>query len=184
MNGPAPDNNREGIPAVREAVAKGDMDALYKALTVRQRRFCEEYVIDYDGTAASIRAGYSPKWADRQAHLLLKHEGIATYIDHLTRSKEAKIVSVNPDYVIQKVLTGIDKAENNNNLTAFFRGLELLARHLGMLTDKTEITGKDGGAIQTQVIQQEAENFTNLLKQLALRAEKEPSPKVLTKERE
>ena len=32
-------------------------------LTDKQRRFCEEYVIDNNATQAAIRAGYSPKTA-------------------------------------------------------------------------------------------------------------------------
>jgi len=32
-------------------------------LTAKQRRFCEEYLIDLNATQAAIRAGYSPKTA-------------------------------------------------------------------------------------------------------------------------
>lgn len=166
---------QKGIPKVRKAVEENDIVSLYKGLTVRMRRFAEEYVIDFDGKAAAIRAGYATKWADRQAHLLLRHEGVAAYIDSLSRTKENKIVSVDPDYVIQRVLEiiGKDGAKDSDRL----RGLELLARHLGMFVDRTELTGKDGGPLETRVVEQEAQNFTNLLKQLADRASKtEPVP--------
>jgi len=36
-------------------------------LTARQERFCQEYVIDLNGTQAAIRAGYSKKTAVEQA---------------------------------------------------------------------------------------------------------------------
>ena len=40
------------------------------ALTDKQKRFCEEYLIDLNATQAAIRAGYSPKTdpAPRGAH--------------------------------------------------------------------------------------------------------------------
>lgn len=144
------------------------MNALAKALTVRQRRFCEEYILDFNGSAAAVRAGYSPKYADRQAYQLLKqHDGCIAYIDHLTRSKEAKIMSVNPDYVIQRVMAIINnhEAKDGDKL----RGLELLARHLGMFIDRTEITGKDGGAIETKKIAEDAADFARAIADMVKR---------------
>lgn len=38
-----------------------------KILTPKQERFCEEYVVDLNGTQAAIRAGYSEKTAQEQA---------------------------------------------------------------------------------------------------------------------
>jgi phage terminase small subunit len=166
------DISRPASPGVRAALEKGDMDAVYDALTIRQRRFCEEYVIDYNGKAAAMRAGYATKWADRQAQNLMLNPGISGYIDHLTRSKEAKIVAVNPDYVIQQVTEIIGKpgAKDSDRL----RGLELLAKHLGMFIERQEITGKDGGPLEIeQKAQEDAQSFTNLLRQLRDRAQKE-----------
>jgi phage terminase small subunit len=98
-----------------EAVAAKDEDAVYNTLTTRQRRFAEEYVIDYNGQAAAIRAGYSTKHPDKQATALLKNEGIAFLIDCLTRSKTAKIVSVDPDYIIQQVLQIISEPRSQEH---------------------------------------------------------------------
>lgn len=148
-------------------------DEVYEALTIRQRRFCEEYVLDFNGAAAAIRAGYSPAYPDRQAHLLIKNPKISAYIDHLTRSKEAKIMSINPEYVIQKVTEIIHKedARDGDKL----RALELLARHLGMFIERTEVTGKDGGAIaiEQRKVEEEARHVTDMLKNLRDRAKKD-----------
>lgn len=164
-------DTRPARKAINKALAKGNVEKVRQALTPRQRRFCEEYVLDFNATAAAIRAGYATKWADRQAHLLMKNEGVAFLIDELSRSKEAKIMSIDPDYVLQRITAIINKegARDGDKL----RGLELLARHLGMLTDKTEITGKDGEAIriEQQRVNQESENFLNLVKRLTERAE-------------
>jgi phage terminase small subunit len=175
------DYGRPSKAAVRKAVEKGDIRAVKLALTPRQRKFCEEYNLDFNATAAAIRAGYSPKYADRQAHLLMLNEGVAMYIDDLARSKEAKVVSVDPDYIIQRITAIVNKegARDGDKL----RGLELLARHLGMFIERTEISGRDGEAIQIEKreIQQEAEAFRNLMEQLRERAEheneKESDPK-------
>jgi phage terminase small subunit len=144
------DVNRPARKSTQEAIASGDMEALYASLTVRQRRFCEEYVIDYNGKAAAIRAGYATKFADRQATQLLDNTGVAAFIDHLTRSKEAKITAVDPDYVIQQVVAIIGKpgAKDGDRL----RGLELLAKHLGMFIERTELTGKDGGPLEMKKV--------------------------------
>ena len=40
------------------------------ALTDKQKRFCEEYLIDLNATQAAIRAGYSPKTAEQTASRL------------------------------------------------------------------------------------------------------------------
>lgn len=40
-------------------------------MTEKQKRFTEEYLIDLNATQAAIRAGYSPKNADKIGHELL-----------------------------------------------------------------------------------------------------------------
>lgn len=161
------DASRPESAAVRRALAKQDIEALKLALTPRQRAFAHEYVVDFNGAAAVVRAGYVTKYPDRQAYTLLQHKGVAFLIDHLNLSKAAKVTAITPEYVLQRVTEIISKdtAKDGDKL----RGLELLARHLGMLTDRTEITGKDGEAIQLETkqrVEEEAQHFTNMLEQL------------------
>lgn len=160
------DPKRPPSEAVRRAIEKDDMDALYAALSPRQRLFCKEYVVDFNGSAAAIRAGYSMNYPDRQAHLLLMNPGVARYIEHLQASKEAKLVSVSPDYLIQRLMDimnrpGVRTADE-------LRAVEMAMKHLGMFIDRQEITGKDGDAIriEQQRVDEEAQNFTRLMKQL------------------
>jgi hypothetical protein len=125
-----PHNSKRPEPArIRKALEAQDIQAVIAGLTTRQRHFAEEYVVDFNGMAAAIRAGYSPQWADRQAHVLTKHEGIKAYIDHLSKSKEAKIVSIDPDYLIQKVHEIIMKENARDG--DVLRALELLMKHKG-----------------------------------------------------
>lgn len=152
---------------LERAIEAKDGKALRKLLTVRELAFCEEYVIDFNGKAAAIRAGYAPKWADRQANLIKDRPGVRAYIDILTQSKAAKIMSVTPEYLIQRVTTIVNAegARDGDKL----RGIEMLMRHLGMFVDKTEITGRDGDAIriESQRIEEESNSVVNLLKSMS-----------------
>lgn len=147
------------------AIAADDIEEVIRCLSVRQRRFAEEYVIDFNGTAAAIRAGYATKWADRQSHLLRNNKGVSFYIDHLTKTKVNKIMSVDPDYVIQRVTAIIDGSTRDGDK---LRGLELLARHLGMFTDKAEITTIDPAK---EAEAEAAREFTALMRQLQDRSD-------------
>lgn len=44
----------------------------YNQLPNKRRKFVDEYVVDFNGAQAAIRAGYSPNGADRQAEFLLR----------------------------------------------------------------------------------------------------------------
>lgn len=156
-----------GIEIFRE---EGNIEPLRHSLSPRQRAFCEEYIVDFNASAATIRAGYSHKWSDRQGSLLMKNEGVAAYIDYLTGSSAAKITAVDPDYVIQKVTEIITKAGSRDGDK--LRGLELLARHLGMFVDKVE-SKVTVDTVERQRTEEEANNFTNALKALRDRAVKE-----------
>lgn len=50
-------------------------------MTDRQKRFCDEYLIDCNATQAAIRAGYSPKTAYSIGEENLKKPELKTYID-------------------------------------------------------------------------------------------------------
>jgi phage terminase small subunit len=49
-------------------------------LTAKQKRFCDEYLIDLNATQAAIRAGYSEKTAMEQGYQLLQKTSVAEYI--------------------------------------------------------------------------------------------------------
>lgn len=173
------DSSRPSPKAIKKALEKGDMKRLAEALSVRQRRFAEEYIIDFNGSAAAIRAGYAPTYSDRQAHILLHHEGVAALIEHLTRERAGRLEAVLDDnYVIQGIMNVIADAERAGDK---LRGYELCARILGMLRDRQEITGKDGEAIEINNLktEEEARKFTEILKGLADRANDKPNLKVV-----
>lgn len=155
-----------GVEIFRE---EGNIEPLRSALSHRQRAFCEEYIVDFNGTAAVIRAGYAPDYADRQAHILKMNMGVSAYIDYLSTSKEAKIAAVTPDYVIQQITSVIHKQDVKDGDK--LRALELLARHLGMFIERVE--SKTTIDIQEkQKIEEDASDFVNHLKSLQKKDDK------------
>lgn len=64
------------------------------ALTPKQQRFVEEYLIDLNGTQAAIRAGYSAKTANEQAARLLANASISAAV---AAGKEARSIKTGID---------------------------------------------------------------------------------------
>lgn len=52
-------------------------------MTLKERRFCLEYLVDYNGARAAVAAGYSEKTAAAMAVKLLKKPHIKSYVDKM-----------------------------------------------------------------------------------------------------
>lgn len=59
------------------------------SLRLQQRKFCVEYVKDFNGTQAAIRAGYAAHSAEVTASKLLRIPKVADFIADLTDAAEA-----------------------------------------------------------------------------------------------
>lgn len=125
-------------------------------LSAKQERFCREYILDYNGTQAAKRAGYSEKSAYSQAGRLLKNAEILARVREL-QHEQVERISVSADYVVLKLMETREKCmepvpvlDSNGNQTGEYtfdskgalRALELLGRHLGMFDDRLKITAK------------------------------------------
>jgi len=73
-----------------------------KPLSPKQLRFCREYVIDYNGTQAAIRAGYSKKTATEQASQLLIKLNIQEEVLRL-KSLQYKRLQMSADEVLAEL---------------------------------------------------------------------------------
>ena len=151
-----------------EAIKEGDPQKVIDTLTDKQKRFCEEYLVDLNATQAVIRAGYDTRHPNKVAYQLTNNPAVRLAIDAL-KAERHKNSDVTKDLVLRGIQKIIRKAEENNNLTAALRGYEMLAKHLGMFVDRTEISGPDGEAIHVkeEQVKQNAEDFTNKIVQLA-----------------
>lgn len=79
------------------------------ALTDKQKRFCDEYLIDTNATQAAIRAGYSEKTARQAGAENLSKPYIREYIDErMEEQQSAKIASAQE---VMEYLTSVIRGE-------------------------------------------------------------------------
>jgi len=83
-----------------------------KKLTVKQQRFCDEYLIDLNATQAAIRAGYSEKTAKVIASENLSKPNIKEYIENRMKEKEKNLIA-DQDEVLQ-YLTSVLRGESES----------------------------------------------------------------------
>ncbi|SEI98662.1 phage terminase small subunit [Azotobacter beijerinckii] len=169
------------------------------ALTPKQQRFVDEYLIDLNATQAAIRAGYSEKTAKIIAAQNLSKLNIRIAIDGRMKDRErrteitqdrvlqelAKIgfsdirhaVEWGPEVMIVDEETGETAVSNGvvlipsskidpdtsaaiSEISQTAQGLKIklhdkraalvdIGRHIGMFKDRVEVTGKDGGPLQS-----------------------------------
>jgi phage terminase small subunit len=123
------------------------------ALTPKQQRFVEEYLIDLNATQAAIRAGYSKKNADKIGSQLLGKTRVAASIRD-AQEKRTRRTEITADYVLTTIRETVEALLNDRekNAANIFKGSELLGKHIKLFTDKHEITGADSGPIQITVV--------------------------------
>lgn len=128
---------------------------LMEGLNDRQRRFCEEYVIDLDRERAAIAASYSADTAYAQGTQLLQKLHVIEYVSLLQKQRALRS-KINSDYVLEVIaetiersrgltVTEIDDEGNPKNIKEYkydpknaLKGAELIGKHLAMFTDVTE----------------------------------------------
>lgn len=72
-----------------------------KKLSLQRLLFCKEYIIDFNGTQAAIRAKYSKKTARSQAQRLLTNDDIQKEIQRLIK-KRSKKLDITAERVLQE----------------------------------------------------------------------------------
>ena len=127
-------------------------------LTAKQRRFCDEYLIDLNATQAAIRAGYSEKNARNIASENLAKPNIKAYIDERMAEKESQLIATQDE--VLKQLTSVLRGESQSTEIVVegtgdgcseartlkkepsekdrLRAAELLGKRYGLYTDKVD----------------------------------------------
>lgn len=131
------------------------------AVTPKQQRFCDEYLIDCNATQAAIRAGYSAKTAYSIGEENLRKPDIREYIDErLEKMQSKKIASAEE---VMQYLTSVMRGEEMEEVIVVegmgdgyssarsvdksvgarerIKASELLAKRYGLLTDKIGVQG-------------------------------------------
>lgn len=125
-------------------------------MTEKQKRFCEEYIVDCNATQAAIRAGYSEKTAYSIGQRLLKKVEVQDYIEELRQTvKNSRIADATEiQEKLMAILRGEDKEEkayidadgeqisyNVINQSNQLKSAELLAKMQGAFLNRVELDG-------------------------------------------
>jgi len=108
-------------------------------MNAKQIRFCEEYVKDYNGAKAAIRAGYSEKTARSIASEHLTKPDIQNYIQQL-QEELLKQCRVETHVVLSKLMQEATNYDNPGSTRV--QALGLLGKHIGLFTDRVEHSGE------------------------------------------
>ena len=130
-------------------------------VTGKQRRFCDEYLIDQNGTQAAIRAGYSKKTARQIADQLLSKLDIRSYIDDQLEKMHDKTIADAEE--VLRYLTSVVRGESESEIVVVeatgdglseaknvkkapdekdkLKAAELLGKRYGLYSDKVNLTG-------------------------------------------
>ncbi len=100
------------------------------SLTDKQLRWVGEYLVDLNGAAAAVRAGYSAKCARSIAHENLTKPDILAVLRERQSAMAVELQITRQD-VIQGVLAGIEAARVQQSPAVMIRGYAELARLLG-----------------------------------------------------
>ena len=135
-------------------------------LTEQKIQFCFEYVIDFNASRAGIAAKYSKKTAAASASRLLKSVNVMKAIRRIIEFRLPDR-ELSEEYVIQNLMEIVERcmqrapvmvrqgrqyaqmkdAEGRDvwqfNSAGANKALETLARHLGMLNDKLDVSLSD-----------------------------------------
>lgn len=127
------------------------------ALTDKQVKFIDEYMIDMNATAAYLRAGYdcSEEAARRAGSRLLTNVDIRTELDKRQKVMQEK-TGISVEWVLERLTTLADRCmqaeavtDREGNQTGEWKfdssgankALESIGKHLGMFKDKVEHSG-------------------------------------------
>ncbi len=111
------------------------------ALTPKQQRFVAEYTVDFNATAAAVRAGYSKKTAAQQGYKLLQMPEIQEVMTEEFQKRQER-TQLDGDYVVEKLkeiaeMTAADYTDSPLKFSNKIRVLELLGKHLGVFEPKS-----------------------------------------------
>ncbi len=139
----------------------------------KQKRFCEEYLVDCNATQAAIRAGYSKKTARAVGQRLLTNVDIKKYIDQqLQKLKNEKIADAQE---VLEYLTAVMRGEQKEQVALFtgegvqdlvqkdvsakdrLKAAELIGKRYALFTEKVELQGETTIQIVDDIPMQEGD---------------------------
>lgn len=121
------------------------------ALNEKQKRFCDEYLIDLNATQAAIRAGYSPKTANEQGARLLANVSVQARLQEALKKRAAR-VEITQDRVLKEFAAigfsvASDGSDSDLKVSNKLKALELLGKHLGLFDNKSAGAAQDSNLL-------------------------------------
>ena len=130
-------------------------------LTAKQKRFCDEYLIDLNATQAAIRAGYSEKAARQIGTENMAKPSIKEYIGSRMADKEKTLIadqdevlkyltsvlrgeSQSTEIIVEGVGMGVSRAKTvmkEPSEKDRLKAAELLGKRYSLFTDKVNVDG-------------------------------------------
>lgn len=128
-------------------------------MTVKQKRFCEEYLISGNATQAAVAAGYSQRTARAIGTENLQKPYIRDYIQSRLHEMDEKSIAKADE--VMEYLTAAMRGQVQEEFPMFNddgvsigkkqisprdrnKAAELLAKRFGLLTDKLNVSGNVG----------------------------------------
>ncbi|MGI1768445.1 terminase small subunit [Streptococcus uberis] len=124
-------------------------------LTLKQKRFADEYIISGNIEQSALSAGYSKNYARAQAHKLLANVGIKNYIDERLEILDSEKIADQKEVLqyLSAVMRGEHKEKTLISIGEFgqeivdidvgakdrIKAAELLGKRYKLFTDKVEV---------------------------------------------
>lgn len=126
-------------------------------LNDRQKRFCDEYLVDCNATQAAIRAGYSPKTAKQTGCENLAKPDLKAYIDERLKAMHNEKTADAQE--VLEYLTSVMRGEHKEQTLVLcgdgmqeiedidvsakdrLKAAELIGKRFGMFKDNVELGG-------------------------------------------
>lgn len=126
-------------------------------MNAKQKRFCDEYLIDCNATQAAIRAGYSKKTAKQTGQRLLTFVDLKQYINEQLEQMHNKTIADAEE--VMKYLTSVMRGEHTEQTLKLvgdgvqdiaeidvaakerLKAAELIGKRYGIWKDNVDVKG-------------------------------------------
>jgi phage terminase small subunit len=105
-------------------------------LNQKQKRFCEEILVDDNATKAAIRAGYSKRSAYSIGHENMQKPKIKRYISQLKATRNLRTQVTTDRILLELAKIGFAKAEKGKKNGDKLKALGMLGKHAGIFDNQ------------------------------------------------